>query len=167
MRKLKWISENEACWLLSILGAARHMVSVYETNQAAEFVTPGDTLRNPRSERRMAVLRKIRFFGGPPGWRQYQHGNWVMYVIDRLLFVQVKWGIGFKWVLEFDNANPKHIREQLAGRVPRQLLLTPAGQRFESTLGCNLVANGSEGSTPSPNQQMFHTLPTGATRAIV
>lgn len=126
MRKLKWISENEACWLLSILGADAHTATLYDKCHGPEYVTPREVQRNPRSERRMAVLRKIRFFGGPPGWKQYYHGNWVMFVIDRLLWVQDSRGIGFKWVLEFDNANARHIREQLAGRVPRQLL-TPEG----------------------------------------
>lgn len=121
MKKLKWLSENEACWLLEIYGWQFHSVAVQQKGQAPYFTSPREVYLDKRSEARLGITKTIRFFGGPPGWKQYYWGNWIMFAIDKILHTQVDEGIGFKWILEFNPGSVDHIRDQLAHRLPQQL----------------------------------------------
>ncbi|KPK54163.1 MAG: hypothetical protein AMS22_06270 [Thiotrichales bacterium SG8_50] len=121
-RKLKWITVHEACWLLKIYGVDCHSVAVAWPHAGDWYYTcPREVLKDDKSGHRLARSEKIRFFGGPPGWRQYYWGNWVQFVIDAILLAQATEDIGFKWVLEFDPMNPGYIGEQLKRNIPRSL----------------------------------------------
>jgi hypothetical protein len=122
MTKLKWLSQHETCWLLGIYGWSCHSVAVQrEKGQAPYFTTPREVYADSRSGARLGIKETIRFFGGPPGWRRYYWGNWIMFVIDKILYMQVKGDVGFKWILEFNPGDPTHIRDQLHACIPKQL----------------------------------------------
>lgn len=123
MQKLRRITISEACWLLFLHGH-KHDEVYYESSVGGYscWTTPYSFDLYQTADQDFAVSCRIRYQGGPKGKEGFYWGNLVTLVVDRILLAHQTRGVGFAWILGFDDCSTCHIKEQLQGRIPDALL---------------------------------------------
>jgi len=76
-----------------------------------------------RSQDRPAFCRneEVGFWGGPPENENFYFGTLLTFIIDNILRAQVHDDVGFAWLLTFNAASTRDLKEQVGKRLPNAL----------------------------------------------